>query len=243
MRKLKIQSAILMTIIIPSIAYGQVGINTKSPTEALDVNGKVKIRNLETLTGSNVYPLHADENGVVGKANLSPQSQIAFYTSSDEFPFTASSYNSGAEQIVPIQSSHASLNTLGTVLSGPGRVTVSQTGTYMLSGSVTPQLTINNDGNGFIYMAVNIEVSSNAGGLWTSVSGGRPIFTRVDSGTMRNYIFTIPSVTVELEAGDILRIKLYRTKASNTLQGSTVSAISIGSGFGAPTYTLAITKL
>ncbi|WP_047432831.1 hypothetical protein [Chryseobacterium indologenes] len=69
------------------------------------------------------------------------------------------------------------------------------------------------------------------------------IFTRVDPGLMRNYVFTIPSVTVQLTAGDRLRIKFYRTKASNTLQGSTVSAISLGAGFGAPTYTLAITKL
>ncbi|WP_047432833.1 hypothetical protein [Chryseobacterium indologenes] len=58
-------------------------------------------------------------------------------------------YNSGEEQIVPIQSSHASLNTLGTVLSSAGNVLINQTGTYMISGSITPQLTINNDGNGF----------------------------------------------------------------------------------------------
>lgn len=242
MRKLKIRVAIC-TAIIPSVVYGQVGINTANPTEALDVNGKVKIRNLQTLASSAVYPLHADENGVIGKANLSPQSQIAFYTSSDEFSFPKSSYNSGEEQIVPIQSSHASINTLGTMPSAGGNIIINQTGTYMLSGSITPQLTINNDGNGFIYMAVNIEVSSNGGGVWSSVSGGRPIFTRVDAGVMRNYVFTIPSVTVQLAAGDRLRIKFYRTKASNTLQGSTVNAISLGAGFGAPTYTLAITKL
>ncbi|WP_047432836.1 hypothetical protein [Chryseobacterium indologenes] len=77
MRKLKIRVAIFIAI-IPSVVYGQVGINTKDPSESLDVNGKVKIRNLQTLASSTVYPLHADENGVIGRANLSPQSQIAF---------------------------------------------------------------------------------------------------------------------------------------------------------------------
>ncbi|PWW20602.1 hypothetical protein [Chryseobacterium sp. AG844] len=73
----------------------------------------------------------------------------------------------------------------------------------MLSASVTPYLAIyaeatttpapnstttyscGSDGL-YVYMAINIDISTDGGTSWTSVSGGRPMFPRVVSA-LRNY--------------------------------------------------------
>jgi hypothetical protein len=226
--------------------YSQVGINTTAPTRTIDVNGDARIRSLPTLTSPTVSPLFSDENGVLGKATISLQSQIAFYTSNDTFTFVASSYNAGNDQIVPILSSHATLNTIGVTVPATGNINISQTGTYMLSGSITPILAISSGGDGYAYMAVNLEVSTNGGTSWTSISGGRSMFPRVTTGVDRTYSFVIPSVLKQLNAGDLVRIKFYRTSTdppASTLQGSSVSGITLANGFGAPSFTFAITKL
>lgn len=114
----------------------------------------------------------------------------------------------------------------------------------MISGSITPILNFNNDGDGFGYMAVNIDVSTNGGTTWTPFSGGRPIFTRVSVGGTRNYSFTIPTVVKVLNEGDLIRIKFYRTATTDgTLQGSSFGGISLDSSYGAPTFTLSVTKM
>ncbi|PWW20603.1 hypothetical protein [Chryseobacterium sp. AG844] len=107
---------LLLNVFLASVMYSQVGINTTAPTNTLDVNGDARVRNLPTLTSPTVSPLFSDENGVLGKATISPQSQIAFYTFNNDIPFTASSFNAGTDQVVPIVSSNATLNTIGTTV-------------------------------------------------------------------------------------------------------------------------------
>ncbi|MDR4953623.1 hypothetical protein REB14_15700 [Chryseobacterium sp. ES2] len=131
--------------------YLQVGINTTAPTKTLDVNGDARIRNLPTLTSSTVSPLFSDENGVLGKATIAPQSQVAFNTSTNAFPFSASNYNTGAPQTIPITSGHAVLNTIGATIGTSGRIMINQPGIYMLSGSVNLQLDITDDAEGVVF--------------------------------------------------------------------------------------------
>lgn len=249
---------LLLNVLLASLIHSQVGINTTAPTQTLDVNGDARIRNLPTLTSPTVSALFSDENGVLGKATISPQSQIAFYTASSNIPFTASSFNAGTDQVVPIVSSYATLNTIGTTVPTTGNVRISQTGTYMLSASVAPFLAINEDttttpppnsttitcnGDGlYVYMAINIDISTNGGTSWTSVSGGRPMFPRVVS-LSRTYSFTAPSVIKQLNAGDLVRVRFYRSTAGSVTQGCSVSSIELSNTYGSKPFTLGITKL
>ncbi|WP_261510925.1 hypothetical protein [Chryseobacterium paludis] len=218
---------------------GRIGAGVTTPTEKLDINGKARIRNTSTLTGI-LAPLFVDANGVVGKADASaPQAQIAFYTSESTMSAVAANVNAGQIQTVPVVASHAVLNTLGTTVPSSGNVRITQTGVYSLSASTTFNLTVNNDGDGFMYLAMNIDVSTDNGANWTAVAGGRPIFTRVSTTTNRNYPFIAPTVIKSLNAGDLIRLTYYRT-----LQlGSSYSAVGLASNYGAASYTLSISKL
>lgn len=231
-------------VLCSALASSQVGINTTTPTNTLDVNGTTRIRDLSLLTSPTISALYADQNGVLGTANIAPQSQVAFYTFGGTLSYNAANYNTGTTQIVQIQSSHAVLNTIGTTVSTIGQITIGQTGNYMLSGSVAPSLTINNDGDGYAYMAVNLEVSTDGGSSWTSVAGGRPMFPRVAVGLARAYSFTTAPVIKPLNAGNLIRMIFYRTKdGSNNPQGSSMSAVDLTSIHGASSYTLSLNKL
>ncbi|MDR6369179.1 hypothetical protein J2795_000584 [Chryseobacterium bernardetii] len=223
---------------------GNVGIATTTPSTTLDVNGNARVRNLATLTSSTISAVYADENGVLGKSNVSPQSQVSFYTSSNPMYNNATSYNSGAVQTVSIQSSDSTLNTIGTTVPANGAVAISQAGTYMLSGFISPSLGMNNDGDGYAYVAVNLDISTDGGASWNTVAGGRPMFPRVVVTTPRSYNFSISPVIKFLNSGDLIRITFYRTKDSaGTLQGASMNAAGIASFYGAPSYSLSINKL
>ncbi|MDR4952826.1 hypothetical protein REB14_11625 [Chryseobacterium sp. ES2] len=93
-------------------------------------------------------------------------------------------------------------------------------------------------------MAVNLDISTDGGASWQSISGGRPMFPRVVVGVGRSYGFAIPSVLQQLNAGDFVRLNFYRTKdGAGTLQGSSLSSVKLADSYGAPVYTLSLTKL
>ncbi|WP_312554967.1 hypothetical protein [Empedobacter brevis] len=223
---------------------GRIGIGVTTPTQSLDVNGRTRIRNTDVLTSTSVSPIFVDENGLVGKANINPQSQIAFYSTTTAYNASINSFNNGDNFIVPVIVSHSVLNTINATIPSTGNIRISENGNYMISGSVTPQLDFKNDGDGYGYIAVNLDISTNNGSSWTSISGGRPLFPRVVYGAVRNYSFTIPTVIRNLNVGTLIRINIYRTKTNDgTLQGSTFNEVKVGSSYGAPTFTLSITKL
>ena len=59
---------ILTLIIIPILINSQVGINTSSPTETLDINGSLRIRNVDENCIE--WILGIDNSGVVKKINI-----------------------------------------------------------------------------------------------------------------------------------------------------------------------------
>jgi hypothetical protein len=221
---------------------GRVGIGTVYPSQSLDVNGRAVIRNTDVLTSGLISPIFVDENGLVGKANISSQSQIAFYSRGSSLSFTVDDFNLGNVNVIPISTSNQALNTINTSIPQEGNVMISQTGTYLIGGSLN--FVLNSAATeAKIYIAINIDISTNGGTSWSSISGARPIFVLHWNGSM-NQSYTLPTVIRQLNTGNLLRIKFYRTSAgNNTLQGDEVSQIGLQTGYGAPSFTLSISKL
>ncbi|WP_080779025.1 hypothetical protein [Chryseobacterium phocaeense] len=226
-------------------AEGRIGAGMIDPTQKLDVDGKVRIRNTEFLTGTHV-PLYVDENGVVGRSNAL-ESEIAFFTSNAPVNYGIAGANNGDEQIVPVNASDSSLNNIAVSVPSVGQVRIGVGGVYMISASVSPRLNFADDGDGYAYIAFNIDVSADGGTTWQSVSGGRPVFPRLGAGLTRAYSYTVPTIIRTLNVNDLIRLKFYRTKQGSgttaVLQGSSFNSVALGSSYGAPTYTLSITRL
>lgn len=56
----------LILILFPTLLFSQVGINTTQPTTTLDVNGNIRIREMETVTSAK-YMIVTDSDGVFKK--------------------------------------------------------------------------------------------------------------------------------------------------------------------------------
>lgn len=58
----------IICFLLPQVFFGQVGINTSTPTSTLDVNGNVKIRTIPQGNNDDNY-LTVDQNGNINKVN------------------------------------------------------------------------------------------------------------------------------------------------------------------------------
>ena len=63
---------LIASLMLSSLAFSQVGINTPTPTNTLDVNGTTRIRTVNQGVGTGVIsPLYVDNTGVVVKSSTS----------------------------------------------------------------------------------------------------------------------------------------------------------------------------
>ncbi|CAI8800848.1 hypothetical protein [Chryseobacterium sp. IT-36CA2] len=63
---------LIASLMLSSLAYSQVGINTPTPTNTLDVNGTARVRTVNQGVGTTVIsPLYVDNTGVVVKSSTS----------------------------------------------------------------------------------------------------------------------------------------------------------------------------
>ncbi|KPH13171.1 hypothetical protein AMQ68_11860 [Chryseobacterium sp. ERMR1:04] len=58
---------LMALILFPSIVFSQVGINTTTPTNTLDVNGDLRVRQIDVAAETPEYILAPDANGVITK--------------------------------------------------------------------------------------------------------------------------------------------------------------------------------
>lgn len=220
----------------------EVGIGTSEPTQKLDVNGKLRVRDTEYLpTSSPTYPLYVDEDGVVGKSVIVPTTKIGYFERSIGQTLSHTSFNNSVEITIPISLSHATINTIGFTGSG-NHIIIPEDGFYSVSASANLELTTGNVGNK-VYIAFQVQRSSNNGSTWTTLTGARPIF-EMHSTAWLYYPYTLPTIIAELNQGDRIRFIFYRTKSSSGAgQGALLTHLGISSGQGTKGYTLTLNKL
>jgi len=234
--------SLLFIVAFSTSLFSQVGINTEEPTEALDINGKARIRNTEVLTSGNVSSLYVDENGVVGKTNISPNSPQTTYLSGGSNVDIVSDFNAGNTITISMTTSQLGLNTLNAELTN-NTIKIPSTGVYQLAASINVLLSTGTSGQN-VYMAVNVQRSSNDGTTWNAISGTRPIFAMIINGSLY-YNTVLPTILVDLNENDLIRLVVYRTSGTNgTQQGApiTTGTVSPNSQHGTRAYTLSISK-
>ncbi|WP_333663341.1 hypothetical protein [Chishuiella changwenlii] len=233
---------LIALLLVCNEVYSQVGINTNDPTESLDVNGKMRIRDTPTLSSASANSLYVDENGVIGKSDLTPTPPQITFVSSIETTNVVNNFNAGNTIQLPVTSANLSLNSLNSTILN-NSIRIPSAGIYQLTGALNISLStgaINNR----VYLAFNIQRSINNGSTWTSVSGARPVFIMADN-TEISYNSVLPQSTVELNENDLLRLVIYRTRLPNgTLQGSnlTVGNITQNIDHGSRSFVLSLSK-
>ena len=228
--------------------FGNTGFGTVGPSEKVDVNGKLRVRDTSILADTNAKPLFVNSNGVVGTLNESGPKTLFMDASAATTNVTnnASSFNAGEEIRINLAASNVRLNTLRSTVN-QNEIVLAESGFYLLSASLTTYLSAQAGNN--IFQVFNVEKSSDNGATWSSISGLREIHNippMFNGSPLRFYIVT-PSVVVQLQANDRIRLITFRpvVQGNGTLLGDPVTSFSI-SGIaqqGTRGYTLGITKL
>lgn len=222
--------------------FSQVGVNTATPTEDLDVNGKVRIRNTEVLTSNSVSVINVDENGVVGISYVGSNSPLTTFVNGTSATNVLTDFNAGNIIVLPISATSIGLNSLNATLEN-NRLRIPESGTYQLSASLNIFLSTGVI-RSTVFLAFNVQLSKDNGGTWEAISGARPIFTMSGRGNFY-YNSTLPTGLVNLVEGDLLRLVIYRTRGmDNTLQGAnlTTGSVQNASQHGTKAYTLSLSK-
>ncbi|MDK7374320.1 hypothetical protein QP519_02000 [Weeksella virosa] len=229
---------------------GRVGVGTTEPTESLDVNGKARIRNTNTLDSETVSPLYVDENGLLGKAEIH---QFFSYYSQGNFaenlkPYFVDEflYKENNPYIFKMYNEPYTVdaNTLHVEITTQGEAKIPAKGTYFISGSILPVLIFNgNDGQEYAHITYDIEVKKEGETSWTSISGGRAAYPRKNL-TYLFYTAIFPATIVDLEPGTLVRVSLYCTNTA-TSKSTIPSNINHNSSrlYSFPAFTLDIYKL
>lgn len=233
--------SLTLVLLLFNSVFSQIGINTETPTEILDIDGKVRIRNTEELTSSTIFALFVDENGVVGRTNINPSSPLTTFVNATSTSNVVSDFNAGNIIELPINAASIGLNTLNASVAN-NRIRIPEEGTYQLSASLNIALATGTLGNS-VFLAFNVQLSKDNGSTWTAISGARPIFTMANAGRI-NYNSVLPTGIIDLDEGDLIRLVIYRTRGSGNLQGSN---ITIGDVLSAPehgtkSFTLSLSK-
>lgn len=213
---------------IANTVYGnkntnRVGINTPNPQATLDVNGKVRATEQGAISGANI--LRINDNGIIQKSVIAPR-KIAYIASSSNQSITASNMNTGSPQALLWEAGSVQINT-GIIVNpnntAVSEITIARDGVYEISGLVSynPQAKAQTGSNPpsdpKAWMAgVIVETQyKKQGGEWQKLIN---VISSYSAGALlQNKEIHIPQMGIELQAGDQIRIVLYRPTSSYAL--------------------------
>ncbi|SUP53746.1 Uncharacterised protein [Weeksella virosa] len=226
---------------------GRVGVGTTEPTESLDIDGKARIRNTNTLDSETVSPLLVDESGLVGKAK---ELSIFSYFNTDEDPPYVHEFKHNSKNtpwVLPFteedlqDNTMQDFNSLYFTVTDNHELVVPAKGNYLISGSAIPVLVFDsNDGVEFAHVFYDIEMKKEGETKWKSITGGKKAYPRKHL----SFVFcsiTFPTTIVALEPGTLLRMSIYSSNNSN--QTNEPDNLTIDKYYHNPWFTLDIVKL
>lgn len=229
----------------------QIGIGIKLPTEMLDVNGTMRIRDTDYLKDVNAKPLYRNSEGILGLRNIEGAQQLVFTAESLDGKLQQSStatFNSGGRIELPIKESDIVMNTL-MLKTSQNYFRINSTGQYLYNASVNLNTEVADFSKDYVAVNIEMERSSNNGVDWQLISSSSFTLLRI---TYNNRYFVsgittllIPPFVCQHEEGDLVRMSVIRTKDESTqvLQGSTASAFDLSTEGGLRAYNIIVNKL
>ncbi len=236
------------------LAYGilsaQVGINTNNPTNSLDINGDIRIRKADKLSGNSIQPLYINSEGIVGLIPESTQvtsrifSAIASNTNIVENNNTQlNNFNEGRDNYINLEQSFIKENTLSISSSG-GFYKFNESGTFLLNLYINFKITVE-ESTADAYMLAIVETRKQGESVWNTIVANRLVLR--NEGYVRvSRPMVFPSKIVKVEKGSELRLVFRRTRTeTGSLQGSKLSYLKVGSepSYGLEGVSLMISKL
>ncbi|EPH13557.1 hypothetical protein HMPREF9713_00504 [Myroides odoratimimus CCUG 12700] len=246
---IKKYSIILILNIINSFgSYSQkIGIGTDLPTEMLDVNGKVRIRSIEELSGTSIRPLYINSDGIIGrKVEEAPLTQIFSASSKVEYrPIDGvNQFNSGNNVLAPLNINDATVNNLDISSGGNHILKVEHDGFYFYNAFINLVCTVEKP-NQTVYLFAKIEYSRNNGTSWNIITATRLVTAlTVIGGQM--VIITLPPTTIKHLKGDLIRLSISRSRSvviNNPVMGDPLTNIYFSYTNSVTAYTLIINKI
>lgn len=234
---------------IPIIYSQKMGVGLDVPTEMLDVQGKIRLRDVKESKAEGLRSLYIRQDGLIGKKEDAVlMTQVYTNVSRQSLPVNTlgSEYNSGKDIIIPIDFAKTENNNLGiTQPENTYNLRIATEGYYEYNAFLNLYMQpISSTTNPFFDIIAKIEVSQDNGTSWNVVSGIH--FSKMlVAGVFRNAVIILPSGIVKHNAGDLVRMKLARVKDNNgNLTGfSTMESFTLGATNKISPYTIIILKL
>ncbi|MTG99487.1 MULTISPECIES: hypothetical protein [Myroides] len=240
-------------MLMNSLMFAQIGVEVEVPTEMVDVNGTMRIRNTDYLNDESLKPLFINNEGVLGiKVFKEVQSQVFSAQGLNNAPPLGGSveFNSRKRIHVPINVNDVIVNNLGLSHVGDA-LKINTPGFYNYKTSVNIRSKVNTEKDG-VWVFTGLETSSDNGQNWETRSLSLHKIKKINqsstgssyNGEIRNLV--IPSIVYEHKKGDLVRIFIVRSASgsgSGLPQGDEVTAFELFNDNGLKTYNLIISKM
>lgn len=234
-------------------ANGNLGLGTMNPGAKLDVRGDVKVGTTlrldkpDDLNGKEVSPLFIDDEGRIGKANVSNTTELAYFSTFSQKNRTEADvkkFNEGKPVEVSFLTEDLKHHFGDVIEIQNSYLKIKKDGYYQISFFINPMFSVVSEEKDLVYFRGNISYSSNGGKDWENVVGIRPIIKATLKNTYYPQVF--PTTIVSLKKGDLIRLYYSRSLGGDGgVQGSRVADIYLSSNDNIGLFTLqfSISKL
>lgn len=224
-------------LFVPCTFFSQVGINTPSPTETLDVNGTLKVRNTTKQPTGRLNPLLVDDDGLVVKGNADPtQLTTPFLYNNNsstgivyENSAQRDTYNAGGINWVTISKNEVFGNIKTT---GSGELIIEEPGIYEITTSLKYALRAQDGSQNRIYTTFILQVSDEQDSTWRNLVTRNSDVYPTTAGSA--FSIDLPSTFVELKNKSKFRIIFRRARYYNSTSfvGNKVAGFRMNEGSG-----------
>lgn len=233
------------------IMLSQTGIGVEVPTEMLDVNGSMRIRNTDYLEDVNAKPLYGNSEGLLGVRNILGAHEVVFAAEGLDTVLPVGSvvtFNSGGRIEIPMKESDIVMNSLKVTRSGD-YFRIEYAGQYTYNLSINLNTNVVDIYKDHVAVSIELESSSNNGVDWKLISSNSFALMR-DTYLKRLFVsgiktLVLPPFIYEHQKGELIRMSVIRSKDETTqqLKGNTVTLFDLSTEGGLRAYNIVINKL